>query len=302
MYSFEIKVHTGLERAKPALKLWYLAKAMSNTGIAHLSLKESAETLKVKKRTIKHYLHQGKQFGYFRDWKRDGDEITIYYCSLVSICLAHRFSIGYSAFISTDQLPSLKQILTEITAQALQTASYHAARREQERLGNTNANLPLPEHYFPESPSLLSKGVLGFYGNVLLVDQSVVPIGGSQKGIGQLIERHPQTIKRRLKSTMKRRIAHSNRMNLTELRIYQEEWNADAGKFFPYQGRVYKLHTYIYPSVYHLCSCRALKKSLQRAQTAARKAMEKQLKSQEAQKTSRGPIVLTNPDKRLVNG
>lgn len=277
MYSFEIKVHTGLEKAKPALRLWYLAKAMSNTGIATLSLKEAAETLKVKERTIKHYLHQGKQFGYFRDWKREDDAITIYYSSLVSICVAHGFSIGYSAFISTDQLHSLKQILTEIAAQALQVASYHAARREQERLGHTDANLPLPEHYFPDSPSLLSKGVLGFYGNVLLVDQSVVPIGGSQAGIAELIDRHPQTVKRRLKPTLKRRIAHFNRMNLAELQLYREEWHPDQGKFFPYQGRVYKLHTYIYPSLYHLCSCRALKKSLQRARTIDKKAKEKQI-------------------------
>ncbi len=299
MYSLEIKVHSGLDRAKPALKLWYLAKAMSNTGIANLSMQETCETLKVKERTIQHYLHQGKMFGYFRDWKRDGDSITVYYSSLISICVAHGFSIGYSAFISTDQLPKLKQALTEISAQALQTASYYAARREQERLDKPSDAVPLPEHYFPESPSLLSKGVLGFYGSVMLVDQSTIPIGGSQVGIGKIIERHPQTIKRRLKFTPKQRIAHFNRMNLAELDLCRESWDAQVGKFFPYQGRVYKLHTYIYAPQYHLCTCKAMKKTLQRARKADDKLRAQEVNervnstqgsTERAEKPPTGPI------------
>jgi hypothetical protein len=302
MYSLEIKVHSGLDRAKPALKLWYLAKAMSNTGIAHLSMQETCETLKVKERTIQHYLHQGKRFGYFRDWKRDGDKITVYYSSLISICLAYGFSIGYSAYTSTDKLPELKHVLTEISAQALQAASYHAARREQERLGNPKANLPLPEQYFPESPSLLSKGVLGFYGSVMLMGQSVVPYGASQVGIGKIIERHPQTIKRRLKSSLKQRIAYFDRMHLAELDLLRESWDAERGKFFPYQGLVYKLHTYIYAPQYHLCTCKAMKKKLQRARTADMKLRQAEVQerakaslegAEGAEKPPTGPITAT---------
>lgn len=265
-YELEIKVHSGLDTAKPAIKLWYLAKAASDTGIASLSLSKSASTLAVSERTILHYLTEGKRFGYFRDWKRDGDSIIIYYSSIVTICNRHGYKLGYSAYIETTILPELKQVVAEIVAQALQAASRHAARRAQQRLNRKNINLPRPEDYF-QPPSKLSSGVLGYYGkDILLLSQSVVPYGASVNGIANNIGRHPQTIKNRLRGSMKVRLAHRNFLNRSELAILEEEWDEAAGKYFPYQGHIYKLHTNVYMPRYDLKSCKVLKGRIRKAE------------------------------------
>lgn len=268
MYKLEIKVHTGLDRAKPCIRLWYLAKASSDTGIAKLSLAECAETLDCSQRTIQHYLTEGKRWNYFRDWKREGDKITIYYSSIVTICREHSFQLGYSAFITTDLLPELKQVLAEITAQGLQASSRFAARKEQEELRKQNQNhtsnkLLKPEDYFIDPASDLSPGVQGYYGSkVILLDSSVVHYGASIDGIANNIGRHPQTIKNRLKNAEKIRTAYHSTMNIYEYQILKEEWSEEVALYFTYKNKVYKFHTNIYKPQYQLRTCKRLKSKI----------------------------------------
>lgn len=262
-YDLEIRVHSGLDKAKPCIKLWYLAKAISCSGTSLVSISRACITLGVSHRTLQHYLTDGKRLGYFRDWRRvDKDTVIIYYSSLISICSKYGYSLGYSAFISVNLLPSLKQVTAEITAQAIQAASRKAARKGQKNLGKKKINLPRPEHYFVSSPSELPTGVLETYKGLILTSQSIVPYGASVNGISRKLDRHPQTIKRRLKNTEKVRMAHRNYLNKYEMALHREEWSSDLGKFFTYKGSVYKLHTNLYNPLYQLSSCKQLKRRL----------------------------------------
>ncbi len=245
MKDLEVRIHSHFaDHAGASIKLWYVCRALSDSGRSVINVNDVAEALEVSPRTIRHWMKECKEKGYFRSIIKQGAGIyVVYYAALTKLTKGW----GPTASILLSDLKNYKTCTAEIQAQSLQAQSRYCAMKYHGKKALK------PEDLF-NNPSEISTGVLHVKGSLLMVKQSFILFGASQVGIASRLGRSISTVARRLKDTQKVRLAQRHRLNYTEKRILAEEWDPQVGRFFFYKKGLFKLHTNVYYPSYTLHS------------------------------------------------
>jgi len=244
MNNLEVRIHSQFaDHAGASIRLWYVCRALSDNGRASFKVKEIALSMGVSPRTVRYWIKDCKEKGYFRSVIKQGTTYVVYYAALTKLTRGW----GPTASILVSDLKDYKTCTAEIQAQSLQAQSRYCAMKEHGKKAHK------PEDLF-NNPSEISPGVLFTKDNLIMVKQSFIAFGASLAGIAARLGRSISTVQRRLKNTQKVRLAQRNRLNYTEKLILAEEWSHDVGRFFFYKKQLFKLLTNIYYPTYHLHS------------------------------------------------
>lgn len=299
----EVRIHSAVADSYPAyIKLWYVCRALDTNGAGQtvISIKEVAEALDCKPRTIENYLKHGSCL-YRRVIKLAPGFYQVYLKSLVQVTLQRGLeTFGAVAYATVAEVRKIAVTATEVTAQAGQCASRYQAKVEQKNFANPNSKkrsrkkfkAPLPaEKLFGGIPqfvdlagptSEICPGAIGFNQThkTLFVNSSFVDYGISQAYVAEKLNRSKKTITKRLRNTPKLRIAKFDRLNFIEARVLREEGHPDEGRFLKVKsleicpnsealGKTFKLLTNVYYPAYQLTSLARRRRELNAKLAAA---------------------------------
>lgn len=276
----EVRIHSTLtENYTAPIKLWYLCRALSNSGKATFNIDKVCNTFSVTHHTVRNWMREGIKLNIFkRILKVAKGEFKVYYTSLIKLCVAKKLdTFGAVGNATLNEVKTIKVSSAEITAQSVQASSRYLAKKENLNI-HSSQRVTLPEELFDTEgnpSSELCVGALGYNSdhNTLFVNQSFKPYGASQFTIGNKLGRHIKTIERRLKKTSKIRIARFDRINSIELQIAQQDWSCDIGRYLKVNslqicpnenalGKTFKLLTNIYYPAYLLTSMKCRRREL----------------------------------------
>lgn len=209
----QVRVHQNLLIHHPSSKLWYLSRALDpmGTGVVRLGYAELSQ-FKESKSTVYRWAKQGKELGFFRDYKSEDGVFTIYLGGLIPVCLTNKIR-DWGAVTTvdiTDALENRKQIAAKIATLAAQERSRYAAKNSMKARERKHYKLPTVDDILAlvsdSSPTLLVNrgvtsvaGVLSVGGGQIKVDATFVPFGASQDSISAELDCHPTTLRSYLK-------------------------------------------------------------------------------------------------------
>ena len=230
-----VRIHSKMAAGCPvAIKLWYFCRAISNNGVAKFNINVVANLFKRTTRTIRSWLAEGLEKGYYRSVSHDNKgNYTVYYSSLFKLTK----DWGHVTEIDIPELLSLRTIGIEIEAQGLQKQARCAAiynRKESLDINPYQRKVRRSEAYIGEkaTPSKLkAMGVLGRTSRYILLDPNVSTYGTTQKQIGLSVGRSLSTVYRALKTCTKVQLAQTKNEYYAEREIQAEE-EGNVNKFF----------------------------------------------------------------------
>ena len=281
-------------------KTWHYLRGLDSkgSGWVEFSLTEAAGTLKVSIATIRRHLREGKKEGFINWFKTTGDRATACYVSRDKVC--RRLGLnewGIVAEVFLHDLPASKELATELEAIARQKNSQYMAKKESRRPVTNIDRLLKPSLYTQnlddESRWGNSTGVDWIGNRFTFVQPDFVAYGTSQAGIGEKMNRHERTIKRRLSNSQRaknglealdrkqiaKKVEYSRSLDLYIQQIAREEveyspsldfyiqMNEKPGKLFRSGGKIYLAMCNVYNPQYDLISMKVARKRFQ-AKTA----------------------------------
>lgn len=239
-----------LDRLPACGDTWLFLRAADTEGrgIVEIDLKGIASGLGRSVNTIRNHITQGRKKGLYRDVQQVSG--TVYRFFLVNGAriarnLGLRRSIA-AVYIEPEAIGDRKIIATEVTARVLQGRSAYKAYRKY----RTREKISLESFVKSFQSSDTCRGQAVWCGSRYLFITGKVPqYGGSQKGIGKLIERHESTIQRRLANTQKKQIAvrkpgwTPSKFEAAKKDFY---WDSELNRMFVNSGYVWKTGCNIY--------------------------------------------------------
>lgn len=187
--------NSSVSQGHSSVMLWYLVRAFDIQGSGRVSfnLEEAATLLNRSVPSIRRYLRQGKQLGFFRNFQVQGTIVKVYYQGLFKVCQKLGLeSWGAVAEIEISDLNNLKLIATQIETQRLQESSRYNAQQE-------HRNVASDDDIFPSSQcSSGARGIIHRGERCLFVNELFAAFGASQRSIASKLGRCDRTIRKRL--------------------------------------------------------------------------------------------------------
>ena len=218
---------------------------LNGQGIVEIDIRLIAATLSTSVGTIRNHITQGKKASLYRAViKQSGYTYRFYLSSAYSVALQLGIERSIqTVFLEVDEIRDRKVVATEVTASVLQERSKYKAYRVRRQKEPTYL-----EPYLQSSEFCRGK-VVWRGSRYLFITGKVPEYGGSQEGIGELIERSPSTIKRRLANTDKKQVAiRMDKWSPAKLEAVKAHmhWDADLLRYFVHCGYVFKACCNVY--------------------------------------------------------
>ncbi len=207
LYHFPIKVYGAIAQND---KLPYLVNVLyqfarssdvAGTGIVEFDIAKLAKTLNRSISTIKTNLRKARQLGVFRVLKITGLSVKAAYISLPKLCLKLGIQkLGAIYELDSNKFHTLRSQTIRFTIAMKQKHSKFVADQLAKELKLPKA---IEVGKIFDIASEISTGVTSIKGQVghfLLVTSEFTPYGASQKLIGSILERSPQTIRKHLQA------------------------------------------------------------------------------------------------------
>jgi len=172
-------------------------------GIGKFTLTAASVILRRTPGHIRKLLCAAKRSGLIRQYKKNGDWITVFYTSLErAIRIAGLDKLGPVAAINIDDLRNLHIIATEVEAQNLQRSSFHLQRREEiaQIKPGESSSLYTPTQLMTPTlrPCDNLARVLGRSQRFIFCESGFKFYGGSQETIAQSRGLSAETVSRHL--------------------------------------------------------------------------------------------------------
>lgn len=208
---------------------WSFVRSLDpqGSGCASFRVADAAKSLYIPKSTIYRYIKNGLRLKIFRRVKSINGIKTIYYSSVVNVCLAQGVKdLGAIVEVQVKDLKNSKAIATQAEVQKLQRASLYKAKKKDKR--------PLPTSDKLLSQSSKTRGLLD---NVvrsthrfLFVTPDFLTYGGSQSTIAKKMGRDRRTINRRLSNKLREKqgMAPLDRVQIAIVLSGQDVRRSDA--------------------------------------------------------------------------
>jgi transcriptional regulator with XRE-family HTH domain len=207
------KVHSRVLDAAPiCIRAWYAARSLDRTGEGRVAfrLTELATALNVSIPTLKRYLKQAHNQGYFRSLHKVGGEIEVWYASLFDVAL--RLGLRELGAVTELNVADLNRsyirvVATQLDAERCQRSSMHLAKKSVPNSQRGRIFNPKDILEPRKTLSHCSRGatVLFIGKRCVFVNDDVIPVGVSQKKLAELSERSISTIQRRLSNQHRRK-------------------------------------------------------------------------------------------------
>lgn len=261
-------VYSLLNEAAPAaIRVWYLARAIDQQGrgAVEIDIAEAAQAFNCSEYTVKRQLRELRALGCVRrvNWIRRG-VAQVWYSSIFVVCRKLKLEkLGYAAEVSISDLRKYRQTTRIVQAEGFQSASRFAARKALQK-AKIRRKVYRAEDLI--STSQKSRGVKHRSQRCIFVGPDFVPFGASQQAIADSLGRSTRTIRRSLSGVEKRRLMqHSPQSQQIAHDLFQD-WDAEAGRFYFFEGLAYKSLCNLYLTGYRLTTKRRLKANLSRMQ------------------------------------
>lgn len=225
----------------PSSRLWYLARAqdIKGRGFIILNLGQALPLLGIKRARLYQWLAEGQQIGFFRSYKVRNNFLYLWLGAKAKVAE----NLGWDDWgpVALCQLGEVlghpKELATEVAADALQRASYTAAKKslsKHERKSprfqilnsdelfdyirqkvddfnlSTSKNVPYTKAHLGVKEEVKEFAYcIHDSGRKLFVSKGFIPIGGSQVGIGELTGQSDRTVRRHLQPVARRQICQS---------------------------------------------------------------------------------------------
>ena len=265
------------------LAIWLLTRGLDldGSGKATFSLEFAATTLNRSVSTIRRLIAGAKAKGLIHRITATKQQYTLYYASLERIAWnAQIDELGAIAEISLADLPHLNIVATEVTAQAIQRASYWKAKEATRK--QKQAIKPIhPDDVLVKPPCGPLARVLGFSndGRWMFVTEKFAPYGASIKTIAQVRGVHPRTAERHLSNCYRLNPSPVLRRRSDLLPIQKKQLavrlprhqgalvkmarkfrDLNDGRYFAIDDRVFYARCNLYYPTYTLVPCRRRRK------------------------------------------
>jgi hypothetical protein len=235
-----VRIHSRFAAACPsAIKLWYFCRAISDNGVAKFNINNVSALFKRTNRTIRSWLAQGLDKGYYRHVSHDNKgNYTVYYSSLFKLTK----NWGYVTELDIDELVALRPIAIQVEAQGLQKKARSAANfktKEKRKENPYQRGVRRANAYFENPPSkLIAMGVLGITSRYILLDPNVTLYGATQETIADKTFRSVSTVARSLKDVRKLQLAQTA-PEMFAMKQIQAEEEGNTNGFFSAKVDIY---------------------------------------------------------------